>query len=313
MKKLIFLFVSLLLSSLIIAQDDPTIIVLSIKGNVKYSGVTGTEDVALIPGASIPIEGDIFLDDDAKVRIIVNQKSVLLTSGRYKMEDIYNANTKKSMSFSSRFWKFVMDGMGSASDRKDLNKYHREYMQVHGGIKGFTSQDSSIILLSPSGGKVGVDSVQFSWKTKPSIPYGTLVVLNNNREEKYRAKQSGDHVWLSLSEIGLELDQNYIWKIESEKDGAVIFAETDFLLVPSSSQDLISKLEYVTEYKEGSDMEKMWMEAVMFEMEGYFYDAESRYQYLLEQDKENLLVQKSYALFLSRKNQIQKAQEYIGQ
>ena len=72
-----------------------------------------------------------------------------------------------------------------------------------------------------------------------------------------------------------------------------------------------SKLERITDYVEGDEIEKKWMEAVVYEMEGYIYEAGNLYLKLQKEHPDNLLIRKLYILYLARNVDIESAQEIM--
>lgn len=311
MKNIIVLFLTLILATQTMAQDN-SIIVLSCQGESKYAPEDGSEDIKLLPGLELPISGTVFIGEESRVKVIVNQKSVILSGpGRYLISDIHASNTKKSMSFSSRFWKFVVSGMGSTNDRKDLIKYHREFMQSHGGVKGFSEEGGDIVLAKVIRGKIAIDKVYFAWSTKDFEGPCEFSLLDAKRNVVFSNITEDNHLTVDLNETGLSFGSYYTWKVNYKIDGKTYNSELEFQYVPHKQSEILEKLLFLDDYLKANDREKRWMKAVMLEMEEYFYEADLEFRELLKNDSNNLFLQKSYALFLVRQNRVHAATDAI--
>ncbi len=294
------------------AAQESKIIVLSCTGLANFSAADGDEEIKLFPGISLPLTGSVLVQDGARARIIVNEKSVLLTGpGRYKLADIHEANTKKSMSFSARFWKFVVSGMGSTEDKKDLVKYHREFMKSHGGIKGFTEVDSSIVLSALVRGNIASDSVVFSWTTDNYKGPCQFRILDDKRNEVFSDYSENRSKNINLNRMGLSFGGKYFWAVSYKNDSKTYNSELEFQYVPHKQSIIVEKLLYLEDYINANANEKTWMKAVILEMEGYFYESDQIYKRLLKEDGNNVFLKKNYALFLCRQNRLKDASDTV--
>ena len=289
------------------AQSD-FLVVINSKGTANYAKEDGTQSQEMIPGLTIPINGTIFLDDDATVKLIVNQKFVLLKGeGRYDVKEIFDSNTKKSMSFSARFWKFVTAGMSSKNDKQELAKYHQQYMNVHGGVKGYSSDKSDITLITPLHGNLASDQITLDWESKKSHPIN-IDILNNERTLLDSFKSDVGQIDIDLSTLELKEGEQYFVKLSdstSENDGGI---ETSFVFVPGQLDKAIEWLNYLPAYNEGSSEEQDWIKANFLEMEKFYYDTYVLYKQMTSQTPENLLLKKTFATFLVRQDQLASAQ-----
>lgn len=307
------IFSIILLTSLgIYAQETaPSVItVLSSQGEVSYSPKDGETDQSIIPGVRLPPEGSIFLDEEARVRIVVQSRSLLLNGpGRYNLEDMISSKTVKSMSFTSRFWNFVMEGMGSTEDKRDLVKYHRDYMKIHGGIKGYAAANERIKLLNPIGGRIASEEVHFQWQYENESAPLTFQLMDAARKIIIERPVSGGTTHVQLNDIGVDLGATYYWSIT---DGEVA-SETMIEYVPHKQSEILEKLLYLEDYIDADGSEKSWMKAVILEMENYPYEADKIYRQLLADDKENQFLKESYAMLLSRQGRIKEAKHILNQ
>lgn len=293
-------------------SEDQKLIILSTTGTVLYAA-DDTNELQLLPGMNINNTGSIFLDEDARVRLIVKKKSVLLTGpGRYAVPDIYKSNTEASMSFSARFWNFVTDGMGNTENKKDLVKYHREYMKVHGGVKGYASMDSSILLTSPLSGYLTASDVTFEWSSEKSRSF-RINLMDASRTVIHTATTLNKETDIELGELDLQVGSEYFWQITDASDEA-IKSESSFIFQGDvdAERAISEKLFYLQDYMESNEIEKKWMTAVILEMEDYNHSADQIYKGLIKNEPDNLFYQKNYALFLARQNRIHKANALLN-
>ena len=310
MIKLYYLLIFLLGGNIAVAQTD-LVVVLHNQGNTNYTTLEGSESKDLYPGLTLPIEGTIFLDDDAKVKLIVNQKSVLLNGkGRYDIKDIYDSNTKKSMSFSSRFWKFVTAGMSTKDDKKELAKYHQQYMNVHGGVRGYSSGKSNIQLVTPVHGKVAASQLNLEWKSNMDGPV-TINLYDATRSLVSTQQSITNSSTLDLKKLKIINGENYFLELVSPLAQSKNITETSFTYAPEDAIKVVERLGYLPSYEIATTDEKQWMKAVVFEMEEYYYDTYTMYQQMLYENPDNLLLKKTFANYLVRQDQLTNAQALL--
>ena len=303
---IIFLLVALTLPGQV--DQSEKIVVLSCKGTVKYTETENNKEVDVLPGIFLPRSGSIFIDDGAKVRLIIKDQSQLFKGpGRYDLEEVYRGISKKTMSFSSRFWNFVMEGMGNTDDKKDLIKYHKHYMNVHGGLKGFAPVASGIQLINPLGGFIGQDKIVFEWKTPTDETGVTFELFDSKGNVLLQKKVKENHIAVDLEQDIKTNDNFYAWRISSDSSTMnAQFEHTD-----SFPKSIADKLSYLEAYGEADQDEKEWMKAVILEMEEYYYEAGEIYKNLIAADESNQFLKRSYALLLSRQGRLVEAENLI--
>lgn len=305
MKKLALLIISCLFAFTSITAQEDMIVVLSCKGDATYAASDERESQAIVPGLTIPIAGNIFINKDAQVKLIVNQKAVLLSgNGRYKVQDIYDANTKKSMSFSSRFWKFVTAGMSPSSKKTDLSQYHKQYMSIHGGIKGYAPNSDGLKLTTPIYGNIAASTINVAWEHQDQLESYEVNVYDQNRTTIVHEIVENYNMGIDISHF--EPNTQYTLEIKSIGDGQQSNTVSSFIYNPSGKTETIKRLDYLSEYDTQAD-EKLWMEAIVLEMEEYYYDAYILFDQLFKASPDNLLIKKSYANFLVRQNNLERA------
>lgn len=291
------------------SQNSIEIIIMSSKGEAYYSPEDGKENIPIIPGLRLPIKGSLFLNEEARVRILSQSRSKLLNGpGRYAMNDLISKKVIKSMSFTSRFWNFVIEGMGSKEDKKDLVKYHRDYMEIHGGVKGYISTSEFCTLLNPIGGKIASDDMIFTWDCLDSMSLITFRMMDESRKVLYEHQTQDQSLEISMSDIGGNVGETYIWLI----DNGVNQTESSIEYKPHKNAEILEKLLYVEDYMGASDSEKSWMKAVVLEMENYPYEADKIYQEVLLSDGDNYFIKDHYAMFLSRLGRIKEAKSVLN-
>ena len=68
-----------------------------------------------------------------------------------------------------------------------------------------------------------------------------------------------------------------------------------------------AKLGRISDYVEGDSLEKSWIEAVVYEMEGYEYEAGLKYENLMSSNPNHLLFKKLYVHYLAKTGNVENA------
>ena len=292
----------LLLIALNIDAQDAFFQVITCRGTVVYEGVEGKEK-EVVPGAKIPAEGNLKLGQESMVKIICKDRpQKLQTPGTYDLSELYYSSDKKSMSFTGKFWNYLMKGLQSSDSKAEIKKYG--YQSAAGGIKGFSSiANSEVEINSPVVGKVSRLPILFDWEGEAC----QFLMFDEKNEIVLDKVIEGSEYELLKAHLDI-VPGLYYWQIKcGDKTSPII----PFEYQPLEVSKIESKLSRITDYVEGEDMEKSWIRAVVYEMEDYTYEAGQMYQSLLENYPDDLLIKKLYIMYLAKNGSVEKAEKLI--
>lgn len=290
-------FLTILLLAFTVSLQAQEFRVISAKGHVQFL-LEGTEQTQkVIPGQKLNAKGKLILEEGESIRILCKDKPHHITSpGVHDLWPLYEATNKKSMSYTSRFWNFVVDGLKSSDSPDDLKAYHASNLSVSGGIKGYstsrcTRQEAS--WLSPITGKIRTLVVPIQTE---NIEADSFVLY---RGETKLTSYNG-----SISEIDLEpyakrtTDEFFKLKLYSKDCNLV----KEVSIKDYSDEEVTQRLESISGWEDASELDKKWMRATVLEMKGFHSEAYGIYQNLLKEDPNNELVSRLFNLFLVRNN-----------
>lgn len=297
--KQIIVFLFILLTAASVYAQENYFQVITCKGSVLYAGEEDGERT-VVPGARIPAQGNLILSDGSMVKIISKDRPQKLQApGTYDLSELYYASDKKSMSFTGKFWNYLMKGLHSSDSKSDIKKYGKQ--SASGGIKGFnTLASSEVKILSPVVGKISKLPIHFEWQGQSA----QFKIIDSKNAIVLEKETSDEGITLSTTDIDL-LPGTYYWQVVvNDRTSPII----PFEYQPLAESNMGSKLSRITDYVEGSELEKSWIRAVVYEMEGYIYEAGLMYNQLVADNADNLLIKKLYILYLARNGNIAKAE-----
>lgn len=307
----IFFTALLVLLQVIVKAQDDQFRVISCSGKITH--VTKDKEVKVVSGAKIKPEGVLILDSNSKVKLICKDKPYTIhEKGEYDLVEIYTGSANQSMTFTGKFWNFIMDGLRKSDSKTDLKAYHKKYTTVSGGIKGYASKNGDIKLSNPYAGKITHCDLQVEWKdsrakNEKSNVY-TISVLNaDDKFAVFKKEVDNSAYHLQQDECNMILGYNYYIRVE---DNGGSFDEVLLEYVQMDTSKVNRRLNSLLDYEYSSEKEKKWMRATVLEMEGYVIEADTIYKELLSKNKDDGFVNKLYNLFLTRNNQIDKVNEF---
>lgn len=268
--------------------------VITCKGEVYHIDESDNKSI-VVPGSKIEASGKLVLNEGSMIKIISKDRPQKLQSeGTYDLKELYYSGDVNSMSFTGKFWNYLMEGLQKSDSKDDLKKYGNQL--AAGGIKGYNkSSNQGIEIVSPIYGKITSTPLQFEWKTEDEYTGKySLVIYDSQKTEIY--KQETSNISAQISHQDLQFSQGtYFWKVTGKDISTQLIP---FQFDPLSEDKIAKKLNRISDYVEGDELEKSWITAVVFEMEGYDYNAGLKYKDLVEAYPNHLLFKRLYALHL---------------
>ena len=305
------LIVIIVFTQLNVSAQDDQFRVISCTGNITHN--FNDEVVRVLSGAKIKPEGKLILGDGSRVKLICKDRPYTIhEKGEYDLVKIYSGSANQSMSFTGKFWNFIMDGLRKSDSKSDLKAYRKKYSTVSGGIKGYSSKNGEIKITNPYSGKITHCSMQINWADSSSVKRNgedyTISIINaDDRYIVFKREVAGTGYLLKESECNMILGNNYYIRVEGASES---FDEISLEYVQMDTAKVNRRLSSLLDFDKSSPIEKQWMRATVLEMEGYVIDADAIYKDLLSKNLNDGFVNKLYNLFLTRNNQIDKVNDF---
>ena len=286
-----------------LVAQDAEFRVISSQGDVKHKTKDGEIVENILAGSKLAAEGTLIVEDSSEVKIICRDKPHFINqAGMYDLEELFSKTAKKSMSFTGRFWKFIMEGLTKSDSKDDIKKYHQNYMSVSGGVKGYTTNDNGLIIHAPFAGKIISSNLEMAWDSEQEGPYSIQLYSASERELLFQAESNETEFRFSSDLFELTPGYDYYLKIQTSEGG---YDEIFLQMVNMNEERISRRLNSLVDYESATDSEKQWMRAVVLEMEGFQNEANSIYQTLIKNAPEDGFLHKNYLLFLTRNNQLE--------
>ncbi len=277
--------------------------IISCRGDVKVR-LPDAKELKIYPGDKLQPEGVLLVGQNGYLKLICRDKPHYFDEeGEFKLSELYTSSMQQSMSFTGKFWSFIMEGLKNSDSKEDLVSYHKNYMSVSGGVKGYSNGNDKIRIISPLAGKLSNEGYKVEWSSNNGNPYTISVEDAKTREEIFQVQTSNSKYSINKGDIDWQEGSSYFLKV-SDSDGNQ--AEISFKFQSIQESKIQAKLESLIDYKDSGDLEKKWMRAVVLEMQDYRHEAELTYQGLLSDFPEDKLVKKMYNSFLARTDQLSK-------
>ncbi|MEZ5031806.1 MAG: hypothetical protein R2787_10435 [Saprospiraceae bacterium] len=308
--KTLLTFLAVFFMSLGLSAQDATIKVTDVHGLVTYQASKLAAPQRVWPGGKLPVSGWINVPEGATIHLLDGSTlHRLKNKGTYDLEKFHNANGKQSMSFSTRFWNFLNEGLKSADTDRDLERYHQGYMAVSGGVKGFGPGDQGIHLLAPLPGNVGAQRVVFRWArdTHRGV-YQFILIDADSGKGVFRSEVPDTMISVDLAQLGLAQDKTYRWQVKAV--GQDLQAELSFRWTGPADETVQRSLDLLKDYPLADEKEARWMKATVLEMEEYNYEAQTEFENMLLDYPDDGYVRQLYALFLTRQDDVERARAF---
>lgn len=325
MRKLFGLFTFLCFSMTLSAQSSSAALVISTAGKVEYYK-DGGKGVRVAPMEKLDIRGKVKVGKDGSVKLLFENRSYKLNkSGTYEIRELVKSGEKPAThSFASRFWGFINTGIKSTDDKNALENYHQQYMEEEvGGVSGFGQRQNRQGNVMPGPGLLSRGVVTFHWSRNSAGmngPFRFEIQEAETGEVIFFAYARDSFLSLNLDHLNVEAGKGYFWSVyayrksndaEGESQIVIVCDKIPFRYHPDVDSFIQPKLALLEDYKEASAWEKKWMEAIVLENEGFYYDSEKRYLELLTADPDDTFIKIMYAAFLARQDKLDKAMRFI--
>lgn len=301
-----FVLVFLFSSQIGFSQEEFRVI--SCSGQAEHYHQSDTSSTVIIPGNKILPQGTLVIKENCQIKLISNDKPLVIDEpGEYDLEALYQGSISQSMSFTGKFWKFVVDGLKQSDSKKDIKKYHQNYLAVSGGIKGYSEENDLIQINSPLTGKITPSDLKITWTSDIEDVFWIEILNAKDRSLVARVNTTGRDAMINAKT--LESGKDYYIKVLTQD---TISSEVKVSCITLDEENYNMKLESLVDYNTADALEKEWMKAVVLEIIEYPTEASIIYEQLLKEDQDNILIKKLYTLFLTRNNQLQRANQLIN-
>ena len=243
-----------------IVADAQDFIVISCNGHVHHVMAGDSIPHKIRAGDKIRANGKLLLDKGASVKLICNERPQTFSEvEEVNLDDVFAEVSSQSISFTGRFWNFIVDGLKSSDSDKDLKEYHNEYLNVKGGIKGYSDNKAVISIKHPFGGIVTRTEMPVTWSSKNRDGLFTISVLDkSDRKVIYENKTKRRNHDILLSEIGLKRNDTQFYLRVSDDD--CNFSEIDFQYSILDNETIERKLNSIIEYQSAEEKENFGCE-----------------------------------------------------
>ena len=183
-----------------------------------------------------------------------------------------------------------------------------------GGVRGFAQEEATIKTYGYLSGPIGGGTVTFRWHHAGSVPsYQFTISKEGEKEALLVAKVRASEVSIDLDQLSIVADEVYHWQVTAQtKEGE----ELSTVKVPFSLE-----AEALAELLTGSRLQKMKKaveegeeELVVLQQlneKGFKHEAYSKYELMLQQDPNNLLIKRLFASFLAENGDLVRAKALI--
>ncbi|CAH0999127.1 hypothetical protein LEM8419_00423 [Neolewinella maritima] len=309
---------SLLLPLLLCGQQADVPLVMYANGSIAYDSPASSRPVRVHTGTYLTGAGTLSLQEAAVLEVARGNQFVRLDSaGSYVLDELFIAEPE-SDGFISRFLQFVRRGLQQSASSGNLEKAYLENQgNAQGNIQGFG--DGGLAGLLPFGGTLGPELTHFNWPGDGSTggTYRLRIVDSLTEAVLLGATARDTSLRIDLAGLSLQDGQTYYWEVFPNQPAGtggpkrlgvrpptVVGSRIYFTYRDRSVDELVTHLRVNGVYQATqSEAQRMLMEAMTYEADGYLYAADRAYRRGLAEDAGNELLIRSYAAFLSRWNQ----------
>lgn len=299
---LLFFFVSTLASA-----QDQVFRVISCSGDVNVMVKDSSQSTKLYSGQLLTAQGILNIGENSSVKIISKDKPIILDQkGQYDLESLYSQSNKMSMSFTGKFWQFIMDGLKGSDSKKNMKNYYKDYMAVSGAVKGYVDSERRLAISEPYSGIITEEILHVEWHYEGEpTQFHVFIEDKTDSDTVYHIKTMDTSLDLLIDQELLDNEKQYYLKVVNS-DG--IYDAIDVSWSKVDEEKVSKRLKSIVGYEEASPNEKEWMRAVVLEMEGYNQQSYKSLQQLLNQNPDDLHLKKLLATFLIRQGEIVEAE-----
>ncbi len=326
MKINILITLSLLfLSSLVIAQENP-VMVISSKGKIVYFPPPPATPINLLPGMKIDAEGLVRLEEGTQIRLLNHGHTFhFKEKGDFDLGLLIAKKKNKTIGFATKFWGFINEGLINADSVKSLDEYHQEFMSSIGAVRGFATSNSAIQANYLTSENIGPSEATFRWSgTLPEDAVYQFSIYHTDTEQMvYHALCKKPFVQIDFKNIFFFPGSTYYWQVrvlshkESEDSNIQPYLpeikseKVNFQFIENTKKIVSKKISRIEGYAEADEKTQQWMEAIILEQEHFYYDAFIIYENLYKKNPDDLLIKKLFSTFLIRQNLPDESQKIL--
>ncbi len=314
MNRFFFTVALLLFSSMLIGQEKVT--VLTVTGHVNYFNGTSNIGKRVLPGQILPTIGFVRCDEGASAMLVFEGQRHPVKS---KAElDLKKLPLKKKqgnrMGYLGRFLNFIGSSVNNTEDNDKLEKHHERYMTSVGGVRGFAQNEAAIQTFGYLSGPLAGGLVNFHWSYNGAVPFYQFEIWKTGEQDLLlMAKVRANQVSIDLDQLSLVSGEVYHWKVTAQTKAGEDVSSIDmpFSLEPEALAELLtgSRLQKMQKAVEAG--EEGWVVLQQLQEKGFKYAAYGRYELMLQQDANNLLIKRLFASFLAENNALERAKELL--
>lgn len=315
MNRFFFTAALLLFSSLLIGQEK--VAVLTVNGHLNYFSGASNIGKRILPGKSLPTIGFLRCEEGSTAMLLFDGQ-------RYAMKSKQELDLKKlplqkkkgnKLGYLGRFLNFIGSSVNNTEDNDKLEKHHERYMTSVGGVRGFAQEEASIKTFGYLSGPIGGGTVTFRWHHDGNVPFYQFTIRKEGDEEALLvAKVRATEVSIDLDQLSIVSNEVYHWQVTAQtKEGE----ELSTVKVPFSVE-----AEALAKLLTGSRLQKMKKAVEEGEEElvvlqqlserGFKHAAYSKYELMLQEDPDNLLIKRLFSSFLAENSDLVRAKELIA-
>lgn len=314
MNRSFFTAALLLIGTLLMGQEKVT--VLTVTGHVNYFSGASNIGKRVLPGQLLPTIGFLRCDEGATAMLVFEgQRHPIKSKEEFDLKKLPKQKKRGNrMGYLGRFLNFIGSSVNNTEDNDKLERHHERYMTSVGGVRGFAQNEAAIKTFGYLSGPIGGGIVNFKWNYAGEVPFYQFEIRKEGEEGLlFMAKVGGNHLSINLDELNIVQGEVYHWKATATtQDGeAISTVEVPFSLEAAALSSLLTGSRLQKMQKSVEEGEKELVVLQQMQEQGFKHAAYSKYEAILQQDANNLLIKRLFASFLAENNDLDRAKELL--
>lgn len=315
MNRSFFTAALLLISSLLMGQEKVT--VLTVTGHVNYFSGASNIGKRVLPGQLLPTIGFLRCDEGATAMLVFEgQRHPIKSKQEFDLKKLPKQKKRGSrMGYLGRFLNFIGSSVNNTEDNDKLEKHHERYMTSVGGVRGFAQNEAAIKTFGYLSGPIAGGRVDFKWNYVGQVPFYQFEISKEGEEDLlFMAKVRANQLSVDLDELSIVQGEVYHWKVTAQTEGgeAISTVEVPFSLEAEALSKLLTGNRLQKMQKSVEEGEEELVVLQQMQEQGFKHAAYSKYEVLLQQDANNLLIKRLFASFLAENDDLERAKELIA-
>lgn len=314
MNRSFFTAALLLIGTLLMGQEKVT--VLTVTGHVNYFSGASNIGKRVLPGQLLPTIGFLRCEEGATAMLVFEgQRHPIKSKEEFDLKKLPNQKKRGSrMGYLGRFLNFIGSSVNNTEDNDKLEKHHERYMTSVGGVRGFAQNEAAIKTFGYLSGPIGGGMVNFKWNYDGQVPFYQFEIRKEGEKELlFMAKVRANKLSIDLDELSIAEGEVYHWKVSAETKGGTVVStvEVPFSLEGEALSKLLtgSRLQKMQNAVEEGEKELVVLQQL--QQQGFKHAAYARYELMLQQDANNLLIKRLFASFLAENSDLARAKALI--